>query len=110
MVLAPVYIEEQYWDRLMELVKKENDLDSTLNYHVYLKPHYPGELLEIYLPAFEKEGDRAGNRKEYASLVVKMKRVLKDIPEGAEKIRAVAQTLKERYSRRPAMLDELDKL
>lgn len=110
MALAPVYIEEQYWDRLMVLVKKEKDLDSTLTYHKYLKKHYSTELLEIYLPAFEKEGDRAGNRKKYATLVAKMKKVLKDIPDGEEKIRAVAQKLRERYSRRPAMLDELDKL
>lgn len=39
-----------------------------------------------------------------------MKEVLKDIPEGEEKIRTVAQTLRERYARRPALLDELKKL
>lgn len=110
MALAPVCIEEQYWDRLMDMVKKANQLDSTLNYHKYLKANYADKLLEIYLPAFEKAGGLAGNRKDYAELVVKMKEVLQDIPEGEEAIRAVARKLRERYPRRPAMLDELKKL
>lgn len=108
--LAPVYIEEKYWDRLLALVKQENNLGTTLLYHTYLVKKYPADLLEIYLPAFEREGERVNGRRDYADLAGKMIKVMKDIPEGKEKIKAIAQKLKEKYPRRPAMLEELDKV
>jgi len=108
--LAPVYIEEQYWDRLLELVQKETDIDTVLKYHDYLVKRYPAELLEIYLPLFNSGGDKANDRNSYAALVSKMQKVMKDIPTGKEKIIAVAQSLKQKYPRRPAMIDELNKI
>jgi predicted HAD superfamily Cof-like phosphohydrolase len=108
--LAPIYIEEKYWDRLLALVSKEADLDRILQYHDHLIKEYPSELLAIYLPAFERQGDTAGNRGEYANLARKMKTVMKSIPEGKEKIIAVARNLKQKYPRRPAMVEELNKI
>lgn len=108
--LAPVHVEEQHWERLMELVQNANNLNSTLTYHKYLKANYASELLDIYVTGFEKAAEQASNRKDYSALVAIMKEVLKDIPEGEEKIRTVAQTLRKRYARRPALLDELKKL
>ncbi len=108
--LAPVYIQEKYWDRLLVLVKEVNDLGTTLRYHAYLVKKYPADLLEIYLPAFERQGDQASGRREYADLAGTMKKVIKDIPESKEKIRGIAQNLIAKYSRRPAMIDELNKI
>ncbi len=87
--LAPVYIEEKYWDRLLALVKQENNMTTALLYHTYLVKKYPADLLEIYLPAFEKQGEHVNGRKEYADLADKMKKVMKDIPEGEERIKAI---------------------
>lgn len=108
--LAPVYIQEHYWHRLLALVQKENNLDITLSYHTYLAPHYPAELLEIYLPAFAAQGQQANGRGEYANLVRKMQKVMQDIPKGKEKIKAIARSLKEQFPRRPAMVEELNKV
>lgn len=108
--LAPVYIQEYYWDRLLALVQKENNLDTTLNYHAFLAPSYPAELLEIYLPAFAAYGQQANGRSAYADLARKMEKVMKDIPEGKEKIKAVARSLKEQFPRRPAMQEELNRI
>ncbi len=111
--LAPIFILEKYWNRLLVLVQQANNLNTTLEYHQHLVKAYPSELLTIYLPALEDYGVRANNRDEYADLVKKMKRVMKDIPEGKEKILLVAKKLKERFStkpRRPAMIDELSKI
>lgn len=108
--LAPIYVEEKYWDRLLALISKEADLDRILQYHDHLVKEYPSELLAIYLPAFERKGDTAGNRGEYANLASKMKTVIKSIPEGKEKIIAVARNLNQKYPRRPAMVEELNKV
>ena len=108
--IAPIYIEEHYWDRLLSLVQKEKNLDTVLRYHEHLVKIYPLELLAIYLPLFEVSGDKANERSKYADLVGKMKKIIKDIPEGKAKITAIAQSLKTKYPRRPAMIDELNKI
>jgi len=106
-VIAPVYIEEGYWDRLLDVVKKESNLDVVLQYHSHLLKRYPDELLAIYLPAFEMAGDHANARNQYRDLINKMKRVMKDMPQFKADIIYAAQKLKLKYPHRPAMLDEL---
>lgn len=109
-VIAPVYIEEGYWDRLLDLVKKETDLDVMLQYHSHLSKRYPDELLALYLPAYELDGDNANARNQYQELVRKMKIVIRDMPQFKADVIAVAQKLKSKYPRRPAMVEELNKL
>ncbi len=108
--VAPVYIEEGYWDRLLELVKKEIELDVILRYHSWLIQQYPEDLLAIYLPAIEHAGDKASARNQYKDLVAKMKKVIKDMPQFKDQILAVGDKLKSKYPRRPAMVDELNRL
>jgi hypothetical protein len=111
--LAPIYIQEKYWDRLLPLVQQASNLDTTLLYHSHLIKNYPDELLAIYLPALEKYGLKSSNRSEYADLVNKMKKIINDIPRGKEKILNIAKRLKEKFSskpRRPAMIEELNKI
>jgi hypothetical protein len=108
--LGPVYVQEKYWDRLLALVQQENNLDTTLSYHQYLVAHYPAELVSLYLPALEKYGQQATGRADYARLVAHMKMVMKAIPDGKEQIITLAHHLKEKYARRPAMVEELNKM
>jgi hypothetical protein len=108
--LGPVFIQEQYWDRLLALVQEENSLETTFRYHAYLAPRYPTELLQIYLPALEKYGQQVCDRGGYADLAAKMKKVMTDIPAGKEKIITLARSLKEQFPRRPAMQEELNNL
>lgn len=109
-VLGPVFIEEKFWDRLFDLVKKETNLDVILQYSTLLSKHYPNEILALLLPAFEFEGDRASARNHYAYLAAKMKKAIKDIPEFKDGIISMANLLKSKYPRRPAMVDELSKI
>lgn len=108
--LAPFYIEEQYWDRLFLLVKNETGLDRVLQYQQYLSPYYPTELIEIYLPALEAYADKTNDRSDYVMLVNKIEMILTDIPAGKDQIMALVKNLKIKYARRPAMIDELNKL
>ena len=108
--LAPIYIEEQYWNRLLELLQKEDNLDTVLQYHQQLVKIYPSELSSLYFPLLESAANKAGSRSEYAHLVTKMKMIVKDIPDSKTKIVAIAQALKAKYPRRPAMIEELNKI
>jgi len=109
-LLAPIYIQEKYWDRLLSLMSRETDLNRLLQYHHYLQEVYPLQLLAIYLPAFMRKGDMASNRREYIDLANKMAFVMAAIPEGKEEIIDVAEELKRKYVRRPAMVEELTRV
>jgi len=108
--LAPVFIQEKYWDRLFAFVKNEAGLDRKMHYHSYLVKHYPAELLQLYLPDITVKADEVNDRSGYIELTGIMKMIIKDIPFGKEQVLAVARNLKEKYPRRPAMVDELNKL
>ena len=111
--LAPIYILEKHWDRLLILVQDANNLNTTLDYHQYLVKDYSSALIAIYKPSLEEYGVRANDRKDYADLVRKMKKIIKDIPDGKNEILQVAKRLKERFSvkpRRPAMIEELNQI
>jgi len=106
--LNAVYIEEKYWDRLLALVKTEDGLEILMRYHSYLAPHYPEEMLQLYLPALMLQGDKASDRSQYTSLVGTMKKIIKDIPQSKDSVIAIAKSLKDKYPRKPAMIDELN--
>ncbi len=108
--LGPIFIEEKYWDRLLSLVQNVRNLKTVLEYHPFLSPHFPDSLIEMYVPMFLKKGETANDRSGYADLVREMKKVIKDIPSSSAQIQAVAQQLREKFPRRPAMLDELSRL
>ena len=108
--IAPILIEEEYWDRLLTHVQTEHYLDTILKYHEHLVKRFPKELLALYLPEFKRAGVHVNDRSQYADLAGKMLRVMTDIPEGKEKIQAVASELIAQYPRRPAMIDELNKI
>lgn len=108
--LGPIYIQENYWDRLLLLVQKQENLTTILTYYPHLIKIYPNELLDILIPVLEKEGDKCDGRSQYKDLVNKMKSVIKDYPKEKERILEVARKLKIKYPRRPAMLEELNKL
>lgn len=111
--LASIYIQEKYWDKLFELVKKGSSLHTLTEYHPYLVKTYPKEMLELYLPHLEEFGAKASARPEYKELVQLMKKLIKDIPGSQEKIVALAKKLRDQFSvkpRRPAMLEELEKV
>jgi len=108
--LSPFYIKENYIDELFQLVKKVRDLRVIIKYHRYLLPFYPDELVQIYIPALELLGDASADRSDYYNLAQLMKQLIKDLPRGKDQIISIAEKLKLKYPRRPAMIDELNKL
>lgn len=108
--LGPIYVEESLWDRLLSLVQNASSLRSVLEYHPHLSAHYPDAMMDMYIPLLLKKGERTNDRSAYAELARLMKKVKKDIPSGSGRIKALAQQFREKFPRRPAMLDELSKL
>ncbi|MDR1886439.1 MAG: hypothetical protein LBQ70_00850, partial [Prevotellaceae bacterium] len=108
--LAPVYIEEQYWDRLLEVVRTNADLNVLLSFHAHLSKRYPEEMLSLFVRELESKGCRVNNRNEYAALAGDMLSIMKDMPAWANEIRATARTLIALNPKRPAMKEELNRV
>ncbi len=108
--LGKVFIEEQYWDKILELLKNEKKVETVLAYHEHLAKRYPAEILEIYMPLLTELGNRVNTRSDYADLANKMKRIQKDIPGSKEQIHRLISVLKANNPRRPAMIQELNKV
>lgn len=108
--LGSIYIEESYFDRLLILVQKQDNLSTILGYYPHLIKIYPNELLNLLIPVLEAEGDKCNDRNQYRDLANKMKLIIKDFPLKKERVLEVARKLKEKYPRRPAMQEELNEL
>ncbi len=104
---------EKFWDRLLILVQLANNLNTTLDYDMYLVKGYLFSLLVMHILVLEEHGISANIRDEYADLISKMKKIIKDIPKEKKDVLAVAERLRERFSakpRRPALIEELNRM
>jgi hypothetical protein len=108
--LAPVYIEEEMWDKLLSLVQSECSLNVLSRYHSHLAKRYPAEMLEMYLPILATLGENVSSRNEYANLADLLLMVMHDFPEGKSRVLELARTLTAKNPRRPAMIDELKRV
>ncbi|WP_299262486.1 SWIM zinc finger family protein [uncultured Porphyromonas sp.] len=47
-LVASIFIREEWWSRLLDLVKKECNLDQLAKYEKLLAQHFPSELADLY--------------------------------------------------------------
>ena len=92
----------------MEAVTSSERLFVLDRYDAALKKRYPDEMLEAYARILMKESDAASNRKPYQEFARYLKK-LKSYPDGAERAVRLAEDWRTRYSRRRAMMEELEK-
>ena len=108
--LGPIYVQEKYWEKLLQLVQHESRLHNLLAYNSYLAPRYPQEMLKMFLSAFASVCQQASNRSDYANLAYNMQKVIQELPDGREKILDLALQLQEQYPRRKAMIEEFNQI
>ncbi len=110
-VLTPIYIEEEYWDRLMDYVEKNIQLgkySSLANYESYLKTRYPERMLAFYRT---KITDYAENNmgRDHCKYVADVLKKMKTYPNGSEIANTLLTHLKSIYSKHRVMMEELEK-
>ena len=99
---------EGLWERLMEAVAAADRLSILDRYEAALKKRYPDEMLEAYARILMREAAAASNRKRYQELARYLKK-LRHYPGGAERAARLAEDWRTRYSRRRAMMEELER-
>ena len=107
-LIAKIYISEEWWDKLLQLLREDLSIYSLKEYEKYLVKDYPMELADLYAGFIEKELKEKADRKHYQNACRNMRRMLKL---GArEKVEQMVETYRKIYSTRRALMEELEKI
>ncbi|HLS34994.1 MAG TPA: SWIM zinc finger family protein [Bacillota bacterium] len=107
--ISKLYREEGLYDRLIEVVMDSYDLSMVREHEDVLKDFYPEKLLEKYEKTVRKMATLALGRQHYRKIVS----ILRDMEKysgGRIKISKIITDWRKKYTNRPAMMDELNKL
>ncbi|MDR0969196.1 MAG: SWIM zinc finger family protein [Lentimicrobiaceae bacterium] len=108
-VYAKIYIEEKYWDRLMDYVEKNIRLGkycSLATYESHLRTHYPERMLAFYETQITDYAAKNMGRDHYKYVADILKR-MKTYPNGNKTVNTLLTHFKSIYPNRRAMMEEL---
>lgn len=104
----PLLKEEEMYEEMISQIEENHDIRTMEEYESLLKKKFPLRCKEIYISHLQWAMERAYNRKSYWSVIQTLKR-LKKYPDGNSAAQKLAQNWKQKYPRRTAMIDELNK-
>jgi hypothetical protein len=103
--IAQIYIWEEKWDKLLEIVQINSSLHTIDIYEKYLVPDYAKELTDIYRTAILKEMERATDRGRYQMICRYLRRMIK--MGAGDTVNSLIKQLQTTYPKRKALLEEL---
>lgn len=103
--LGSLYIAEEMWDELLEFVQEHPQQVQT--YHKYLAKKYPQEISQVYEQLALDTLKTQVNRKGYRKVCGYLRKMQKLGDE--ERVEQLVSNWREEYSKRPALLDELNR-
>lgn len=105
-LVASIFIREEWWSRLLDLVKKERSLDQLAKYEKLLAQHFPSELADLYAERIIRYIENHVGRSHYRTACRYIRRMIKL---GArEKADEVINQLRQTHYRKKALMEELD--
>lgn len=105
-LVASIFIREEWWSRLLDLVKKEYTLDQLAKYEKLLAQHFPSELADLYAERIIRYVENHVGRSHYRTACKYIRRMIKL---GArEKADEVISQLRQTHYRKKALMEELD--
>ena len=107
-LVASIFIREEWWSRLLDLVKKEYTLDQLAKYEKLLAQHFPSELADLYAERIIRYVENHVGRSHYRTACRYIRRMIKL---GARaKADEVISQLRQTHYRKKALMEELDNL
>lgn len=104
--VAAVFVREEWWSRLLDLVKKECSLDRLAKYEKPLAKHFPSELADLYAERIIEYVESHVGRNYYRTACIYIRRMIKL---GArDKADEVISQLRQTHYRKKALMEELD--
>jgi len=107
--LAGIFVEEQYWDRLMELVQGSTSLYFIDSYSSWLTAKFPAETLAVYRKALLEYAAQNTGRNHYITIRERLKK-MQTWHGGREVVKELVELFNQQYKARKAMIEELAKI
>ena len=107
-LLAKIYIKEEWWNELFELVKRQKTLYSLEYYEKYLIDHFADEIMELYSHRIMDYLANNMGRKHY-KIICRYLRHMKKLG-GHQTVNRTVSEIQKTYSNRPALMEELQKV
>lgn len=107
-LIASIFIKEEWWDRLLELVKKSPDLNTIDHYEKYLSKNYSKEIVELYANGILNYMKNSMGRDHYQNACSYIRKIIK--MGGRDKANEIISYLRTEYPKRKALMEELDKV
>ncbi len=105
-LVASIFIREEWWSRLLDLVKKECNLDQLAKYEKLLAQHFPNELADLYAERIIEYVESHIGRNYYRTACKYIRKMIKlGARDKADEV--ISQLRQTHYSRR-ALMEELD--
>lgn len=101
-------VEEELFEELLREIQKNQSVYALDQYEKVLKKHLPNEVRDIYVQYVKKGAIQTADRKAYKYLMSYLKKITK-YPNGKKIAQDIAESWRQDYKRRPAMMDELRK-
>ena len=107
-LIASILIKEEWWNRLLELVKKSPDLNTIERYEKYLSKNYAIEIIDLYAIAVIKYMKNSMGRDHYQNACKYLRKIIKL---GArDKANEIITFFRAEYPKRKALMEELSKV
>jgi len=104
-LLPWIFIREEWWDRLLEVVSRSTWLPHISHYETYLRDLYPKELANLYTQGIREAMEQSTGRKHYQEVCRYLRRMKKL---GAKnEVSQLVEELRKKYPQRRALLEEL---
>jgi len=107
--LAGIFVEEQYWGRLLELLQGSTTLHFIDSYSSWLTAKFPGEVLTVYSNALIEYASQNTGRNHYITIRERLKK-MQTLEGGNEIVKGLVMQFTQRYKARKAMIEELAKI
>lgn len=106
MTYPDLCIKEKWWSKLFKYVQESKSALTLKKYEKYLKKDYKDELISIYTSYIYDELKRGVGRGRYQQVCSYLRHINK--LGGRSQSETIIKDLREKYPRRPALLEELD--
>lgn len=107
-LIREIYIKEEWWDRLMLMLKENLSLENIEQNEQYLSKDYSSELIELYSERITKYVDKFVGRNHYQTACRYLRRMKK--LGGNDKVNKLIGLFRTQYPQRRALMDELNRI
>ena len=107
--LADIFVEEQYWERLLQLIQGSATLHFIDSYSSWLTSKFPGEILQVYSKALIEYASQNTGRNHYITIRERLRK-MQTWDGGREMVKGLVVQFTQQYKARKAMIEELAKI